>query len=325
MGPDSDGLSVSELTLERLDRPDGKSYVDAVTAAGQRSRALIYFIVILTVLTFAALRNSYAPDWTEQRYRMREAVFACYVHHLCGDLDDRLVRAGLMRKNAIEGERNAALQTAAKALDINVERLQANAAASAPVLDSAARGTDPGNWARRELVLNIENLIKKDIDNDTITLPLLGSSIDINDLWIVSGGLMFFLLYFLRVSQKQEERNIKYIHEEKREFGDLVAMNQVLSPHAIGLSPFGKSLEWLFGLLPSFLYFYLAYLDWQTIQISLLYTGEIHTYVAWGIELFLTVVVIYNNVRCLQNQNTIRSLIRDFYEKPSGLKYKQST
>jgi hypothetical protein len=172
---------------------------------------------------------------------------------------------------------------------------------------------DIDNWNRRGFSLEVDTLIKRDTDNDTITLPLLGASIDINDLWIVSGGMMFFLLYFLRTSQNQEERNIRYILSNKREFMDLVAMNQVLSPHAIGLGLVGKSVEWCFGLLPSLLYVYLAYLDWDSIAVSFLYVGKSRTYVEYGFESLLILFVIYNNVMCLWNQNRIRNLIRPRY------------
>src|ERR1700719_1730740 len=100
-----------DQTAAKPDRPDGKSYVDAVTAAGQRSRTLIYFILILTVLTFAAERNSYGPDWAEQRYRTREQIYACYIRNECtADLDERLVKAGLIPKKHSDDQTSEALQ-----------------------------------------------------------------------------------------------------------------------------------------------------------------------------------------------------------------------
>jgi hypothetical protein len=301
---------MSDQTAPGPDRPDGKSYVDAVTAAGQRSRALIYFILILTVLSFATVRNDYAPDWVQRRYQTLEEVYACHLLNDCTDFEKRLVKAGNLGENPCDKEKRKALQIAACLLKIDLEKLgrQAKPAASTAPVDA-----DIDNWNRREFKVKVDALIKRDTDNDTITLPLLGAWIDINDLWIVSGGMMFFLLYFLRTSQNQEERNIRYILSNKREFMDLVAMNQVLSPHAIGLGLVGKSVEWCFGLLPSFLYVYLAYLDWDSIAVSFLYVGKCRTYVEYGLESLLILFVIYNNVMCLWNQDRIRNLIRPRY------------
>jgi hypothetical protein len=313
---------MSVQTMPGPDRPDGKSYVDAVTAAGQRSRALIYFILILTVLTFATERNNYAPDWMQQRYQTREQIYACYTRNECtAALDKRLFTAGLVPEHPSGDQRRTALQSAAKTLDIDLESLRPakrDTNPAPPAESSAPSGTDADNWNRREFTLNIEAMIKRDTDDDTITLPLLGATIDINDLWMVSGGMMFFLLYFLRTSQKQEERNIRYIHAHKDEFDNLVAMNQVLSPHSLDVGPLGKMLEWGFGLMPSFLYLYLAYEDWGTLDISFLYVGRTETYVENAIELLLVGVVVYNNVRCLMNQHNIRELIRPAYSRLSG-------
>jgi hypothetical protein len=313
---------MSDQTIAGPDRPDGKSYVDAVTAAGQRSRTLIYFILILTVLTIATERNDYAPDWMHQRYQTREQIYACYIRNECtAALDERLVKAGLMPEKHSDDQRRTALQSAAKTLEIDLESLRPakRDANSAPAAECcASTGTDVDNWSRREFKLNIEAMIKKDTDNDTITLPVLGSSIDLNDLWIVSGGMMFFLLYFLRASQKQEERNIRYIQAHNNEFDDLVAMNQVLSPHSLDVGPLGKMLEWGFGLLPSFLYLYLAIVDWVTLGVSFLYVGRAETFVENAIELLLVGAVVYNNFHCLVNQQNIRKLIRPAYARLSG-------
>lgn len=221
-----------------------------------------------------------------------------------------------------DDQRRKALQCAAIILDIDdLEKLRPakpDTNPAPPAASSAPPSADVDNWNRREFTLMIEAMIKREADNDTITLPLLGSSIDINDLWIVSGGMMFFLLYFLRTSQKQEERNIGYIQARTNEFDDLIAMNQVLSPHSLDVGPLGKMLEWGFGLLPSFLYLYLAYEDWSTMDVSTLYVGRTETFWEYAIELLLVGVVIYNNVRCLMNQQNIRNLIRPAYARLSG-------
>jgi hypothetical protein len=46
----------------------------------------------------------------------------------------------------------------------------------------------------------IDAFEKRDIEFYTISIPLLGSFIDVNDLWLVSGVVMLFLLYLLGAS-----------------------------------------------------------------------------------------------------------------------------
>src|SRR5258708_985774 len=79
---------------------DHKSYVDAVISAGQRSRAIIYFVLILVVLTLTSIRNSYSPDWMTARVSAYQDLYLCFkVHDLpnrdCNGLRERAQRAGL--------------------------------------------------------------------------------------------------------------------------------------------------------------------------------------------------------------------------------------
>lgn len=290
------------------DVPDGKSYVDAVTAAGQRSRALIYFILILAVLTFASIRNSYSPDWAEQEYLIYQAVLNCYENSNCKEWDDRLIAAGFMTSGADEKQRTAARQQADKVFGEDFEGLRPSKTSTS----NASTGdlNAPVNLRQQELETALENLQKKDLDNDTITIPILGTAININDLWIVSGALMFFLLHFLRASLQQEYRNIKFIIQHKPEFAQLAIMNQVLAPHGLNMGYFGQILELGVGLLPSIVYSYLWCLDLSTTGVSLVYVGELRTYLEYSLEAALVLMVIYVNVRCLYMQFKIRNLIR---------------
>lgn len=290
------------------DVPDGKSYVDAVIAAGQRSRALIYFILILAVLTFASIRNSYSPDWVEQEFLTYAEVLDCYANSNCNEWDDRLVTAGFMPADANEQQKTMARHQVDQDFGEDFEGLRP---AKRTKTTSSARDPNASvSLHRRQSETDIENLQKRDLDNDTITIPILGSVIDINDLWIVSGVLMFFLLHFLRASLEQEYRNISFIIKHKPEFATLAVINQVLVPHALNIGSFGRILELCVGLLPSIVYSYLCYLDLNTTSASLIYVGQLRTYVEYALECALVLMVIYVNVRCLYVQTRIRDLIR---------------
>jgi hypothetical protein len=59
------------------DIPDGKTYIAAVIAAGDRSLRIIYFILILVVLTFTSIKNNYYPDWMSARFKANQDLYSC--------------------------------------------------------------------------------------------------------------------------------------------------------------------------------------------------------------------------------------------------------
>jgi hypothetical protein len=305
--------STRTVTLtQNPDVPDGKSYVDAATAAGQRSRALVYFILILTVLTFASLRNSYAPDWTARRFKALQEVQNCYIRDQCEKWDKRLMAAGLMPPQATDEQKATARASAESRLEFDFSGLRTVEIGTSSAAAPDSKTTDDVDLRRQEFELAVQALQKKDLDNDTITLPVLGSAIDINDLWIASGAMMFFLLHFLRTSLEQEYRNIRYIINHKPQFATLAVMNQVLAPHAINIGQLGRAVEFCVVMLPSILYFYLCYLDWDSLLVSFLYIGRSKTYLEFGLEILLSVMVCYVNIRCRIVQTKIRENIRPF-------------
>src|SRR5262245_5798934 len=75
--------------------PDGKSYVDAVVAAGQRSRTIISIVLVLMVLIFTSLRNNYEPAWNYERIQVYEDLYDClkaddFDHAKCAPLKVRI-------------------------------------------------------------------------------------------------------------------------------------------------------------------------------------------------------------------------------------------
>lgn len=154
----------------------------------------------------------------------------------------------------------------------------------------------------------IDAFEKRDIEFYTISIPLLGSFIDVNDLWLVSGVVMLFLLYLLGASLEQEHPNIAYILENKKSYVNLIAMNQVLSVLTIGVSRFVKAVEIFFWLTPTFLYLYLLYEDLTDFKVGLIYLPKYHTVIIAIVETTIVLLVAYLNVRCLRWHLRVRDL-----------------
>jgi hypothetical protein len=150
----------------------------------------------------------------------------------------------------------------------------------------------------------------KDIDFDTVTVPLLGAAIDINDLWLISGLAMIFLLYFLRASLEQEHRNIRYVIDNKVEYVPVILMNQVLSVLSVRMHLAVRIIEFLVWMIPTFLYLWLLIIDYSTYSVGQIFLEN--TGLLWAIwpEVVAVTLVGYFNFRCFGSHSKIRDIVR---------------
>ena len=151
---------------------------------------------------------------------------------------------------------------------------------------------------------------KKVTDLRLVNIPVAGSQIDVNDLWLVSGVAMFFLLYFLRASLEQEFRNIKYVLDNKKEFSELVVMTQVFTPVASGVGGIFKGLYLAIWMLPGLLYCYVLYFDLYTYKAAAIYLGQNQLIKELFFETITVVAVGYMNLKCLLSQIRLQELLR---------------
>src|SRR3954463_7629279 len=162
----------------------------------------------------------------------------------------------------------------------------------------------------------MKKFLEKDIETYIIKIPLLGSTVDINDLWLVSGVVMFFLLYFLKASMVQECLNIKYIIDHKPELGNLVVLNQVVTISAAHENPLLKAFQRWIALSPTFLYLYLFYKDFDTRQVGyFLLDGWFFNDGQTLIEGVTIALVVYMNFGCLYHHLRIQRMISGLREK----------
>lgn len=293
-----------ETMAAHSESADHKGYLEAVVSAGQRSRAIVYFVLILLVLTGTTMRNSYSPDWMAVRAEAYQDMLRCLkvhdvAHPDCRALVTRVGRAGFATTNnelaKSIGKIAPEIKIRGDFSDSNFEEL------NKLVID--------------EVELKMKKFFEKDIETYIIKIPLLGSTVDINDLWLVSGVVMFFLLYFLKASLVQERLNIKYIIDNKPELGKLIVLNQVVTVSA-HTNPVVKVFQLCVALAPTFLYLYLFYMDATTREIGyFLLDGWYFNDGQTWVEAATIALVVYMNFGCLYHYLRVQEMISALREK----------
>jgi hypothetical protein len=167
----------------------------------------------------------------------------------------------------------------------------------------------------KELETRFNALVVKDAEGETVTIPVLGSQIDFNDLWLVSGVVMVCLLYALFASLEQEYRNVKYVAENKPEFLDLVFMYQVSPALRLDAKPVITIAQNLLWLTPTALYLYLFWSDVMTYSLSVAFAGSSRAIVEYFFEAATVVAVIYVDFRCMLSQSSLRKLLMGYTTK----------
>ncbi|MBV8753112.1 MAG: hypothetical protein JO328_09645 [Hyphomicrobiales bacterium] len=286
------------------DAPTGAMYISAVAAAGDRSLRVIYFIVILAILTFTSIKNNYVPGWMTVRAQSQQELYKCLKTNDinssdCNDLKPRLKESGYYDEKT-------------KNYDI-IEFAKSGYWTLAGKFGSA-EFPDKNRFIIDQIKKRATLYANKVVDAFTITIPLFGASIDINDLWLISGLMMVFLLYLLRASLEQEYRNILYVKDHKKYFMDLIIMTQILSVLSFKLSPRFRRLEYVIWLTPTFLYVCLLYSDWSTLSAGEVLVGWYGQLYSTLPEFLVVVMVGYFNIRCFRSHEKIRDLIGPILE-----------
>lgn len=286
------------VAVEKIDDvPDGKSYLDAVVAAGQRSRAIIFIVLLLMVFTFTSIRNNYDPAWNYTFIQLYEDLHDCLVKNNFDDPQCNLLKD---RIKELEGRPARAEDVVSFAQEAQIDLNGEFGASNFGVLNATKI---------KEIETRYNALIAKEATSEAIAIPLLASEVDYNDLWLVSGVIMFCLLCALYASREQEFRNAKYIFNYKPQYADLVIMNQVLSWQS-DVKPITKFIQALFWLLPTYLYLYLFYSDLETYSLSVIIVGRSRSIIEYFIEGMMVIAVICANILCLRSQYKLRNLFQ---------------
>lgn len=182
---------------------DFKLYLDAVNAASQRTRSTVYVLVAILVLTLTAYRNTSNPDWIDARLAHLQLASACF------DKGERY-RSGC----------SDALAYSEKFL-----------------FTGRTHELLSGNEFRKELTEQINTFIRQRTEALSLRLPFFGVVIDMNDLGMITGIFLAFVLYVLYAGLDREvdnlERSINKAGQgtpsQKEERLELLLMTQMLA------------------------------------------------------------------------------------------------
>jgi hypothetical protein len=208
-GADSVATAVTGIEEEL----DFKPYLDAVNAGSSRTRSTVYVLVAMTVIILTGYRNTASPDWIDKRLEQFQIASACARQNNppdCNTVDPSMSAqcidaVGYSRKFLFTDSKHPAL------------------------------GNDE---FCRELDDQINALIKVRTEALSIELPFFGMVIDVNDLGLISGIFLAFILTVLYVGVDREINNLgRAMERAKRaktlkrhhESLELLLMTQVLA------------------------------------------------------------------------------------------------
>jgi hypothetical protein len=289
---------MSDAAAVDTEVPGGENYLDALTTAGQRSRSIIYLTLLIVILTFTATRNNIAPSWTWAKSVLYGNILQC--------LKAPAPTAAHCETLAKKMGKNLATLTWPEITDF--------ANTSFDVLLIGTPGTkefaEVNALKLKEMRWQHEGMMKKGIDQTSLSVPLFGATIDFEDLWLVSTVSLALLLYFLWSSIEQEHRIVSSIAERKRGYLELMLLSQDRSwLRASARLQVVRSVLWL---LPTAIAGYLLFNDLSGYRLSvILGGGPCRAVIEYGIEVVAVAAVAYLNIRSLLAETRLQGFLHD--------------
>lgn len=228
---------------------DFAPYLRAVTEASQRTRSILYVLVVTLIAVFAAWRNTAMPDWLDVRLQQLQTAYGCLRDgtRIDATCDDAIKYARVFvyapspmkdddtpfkRTNTIREEGPEADQPS---VDVSQEKASLDASKEKPSADVPKKkpSVDPSEEAR-EFRYAIDMLMRQRTENLSVRFPLLGLAMDMNDLGIISGVALCVLLYIFSLTLTREEDNLKRAlgraeESRRKDNFELLLMAQVFS------------------------------------------------------------------------------------------------
>lgn len=246
---------------------DFKLYLDAVNAASQRTRSILYVLVAIVVLTLSAYRNTSNPDWIDSRLAQLQLAAACVEQ---GELDTPKCKASIdyTKEFVFTGRKDDLLW---------------------------------GKEFRDELRQQINAFIRIRTEALSLRLPFFGVVIDMNDLGMVAGLFLAFVLYVLHAGLTREVDNLDQSMtkaldgpiEQRRERLELLLMTQVLASRkgvTIGVHILLVCVVLVHGVI--------VYEDWKTSGAAVTLQGQFRGTLETYIDVLLGGIVAFLCVFC---------------------------
>jgi len=158
---------------------------------------------------------------------------------------------------------------------------------------------------------------KKELELRQSPIPIIGSIIDINDIWVVSAVIMSFLLYFLDKSYQQEIRNAMFVKLYHRRYFNIIKTNQVLAHFSDHKSVFVGLLRIIVFALPSIFQMWLLYENLKTFSVAGLLVSEFENYLEYFFELASSVMLFIVNIQVWRSHEKLERIFVDRRSKKS--------
>jgi hypothetical protein len=167
---------------------DFKPYLDAVIKSGDRTRNFIYVMVLINFCVLAATLNGVAPNWDDTRLDTLDIALNC----------------------SISKRTDGACATALE---------YANTRGFHNLIDQSDSLTNQETV--RQLRVRIDRYQQRDVDENSFNIPLFNVPLDVNDLWILSGLLNCYVMFFVVACLDREHEDLVLATARAKENKDL--------------------------------------------------------------------------------------------------------
>lgn len=232
-------------------KQDFKPYLEAVIVASQRARSILYILVIALIAIFAAYRNTAHPAWLDLRLQQFQMAYNC--------MQNGITTTECI--NAVNYTKGFMYQSPT---DLPVSKSSEKYKIETDFLKGPSYLCNQSE-ERRELLYQIDMLMKQRTENLSISFPILGVVMDMNDLGWISGITLLSLLYILLLALTREEDNLNRAKLRAEQSGDKGNLELLLMAPIFSAPPKAKTgaskVFYLFFAVPSVLHFLIIYTD----------------------------------------------------------------
>jgi hypothetical protein len=182
---------------------DFKTYSSLINESSQRTRSILYIMLVTSILMFVPYWNVRPDNWLNSRIGIRQNVIQWYGWNTT-------VRNNLQNEKNIES-----FEASRKAAELFGVDLKNSKKDSAFVI----------NRLQNEIL----ELRRINIAKSFISIPIFNVTVDINDLSLFGGFAFIVILSMLRASVWRELSNIAFIFDDADKQGELLDTYQLLS------------------------------------------------------------------------------------------------
>lgn len=198
--------------MSELRTRDLSPFFDATKSAAQRSRAIAYVLIALSIYTLCVFRDFIGPDWASKRHDLMAETYACF-------------------KNKTDSDRCRDLTGLYKRFDYSL-------------VGDDGKYLKDNDFRVKNFETRLQESVKDEVNQVSFAIPIFGPTLDGNDLWIVSGPvtLIVFLLFLAHLEKEEDVLRLVKQYCRSNWDRDMLLSYQVLSAMK-SKTPFGRGVR----------------------------------------------------------------------------------